>query len=110
MWLPWFCCYFLLSVLIYIFLIFLYQVESCCVEIIRRVKNYFGWLGEVNWMNHDQYAWIGKLPSYLNVVDGIESNAIGTPSISKLAAAGEEDMKTLQDIASYQVIFQTSAF
>lgn len=80
------------------------KVESCCVEIIRRVKNYFGWPGEVNWMNHDQYAWIGEHPSYLSVVDGIESNAIGTPSISKLAAAGEEDMKTLQDIASYQVV------
>lgn len=80
------------------------KVESCCVEIIRRVKNYFGWPGEVNWMNHDHYAWIGELPSYLSVVDGIESNAIGTPSVSKLAAAGEEDMKTLQDIASYQVV------
>ncbi|XP_073156383.1 uncharacterized protein [Henckelia pumila] len=80
------------------------KVESCCVEIIRRVKNYYGWPGEVNWMNHGCYAWIGELPSYLSVVDDIESNVIGTPSVSKSLAAGDEDMKTLQDIASYQVV------
>ncbi|XP_073049687.1 LOW QUALITY PROTEIN: uncharacterized protein [Primulina eburnea] len=80
------------------------EVESCCVEIIRRLKNYFGWPGDVSWMNHGHYAWIGKLPSYLSVMDNVESNIIGTPSISKSEEAGSGDMKALQDIASYQVV------
>ncbi|XP_075505422.1 uncharacterized protein LOC142542589 [Primulina tabacum] len=81
-----------------------FKVESCCVEIIRRLKNYFGWPGDVSWMNHGDYAWIGKLPSYLSVMDNVESNIIGTPSISKSEEAGSGDMKALQDIASYQVV------
>ncbi|KAK6124390.1 hypothetical protein DH2020_041883 [Rehmannia glutinosa] len=82
------------------------ELEMCCVSIIRRIKDSFGWPGEIR-KQSGVCAWIGELPNFLRKVDDIESNMLDISSTSIPLAASEEEMKSLEDIASYQVVVST---
>ncbi|KAL6562099.1 hypothetical protein OROGR_003106 [Orobanche gracilis] len=74
-----------------------------CVSIIKRFKDSFGWPGEIR-TNSGGCAWIGELPKFLGEVDDNNSSILDASSISIPLAASEEEMKALEDIASYQVV------
>lgn len=82
------------------------QLEMCCVSIIRRIKDSFGWPGEIS-RKSGQCAWIGELPNFLRKMDDNDFNLLDISSTSIPLAASEEEMKALEDIASYQVLLQT---
>lgn len=75
----------------------------CCVSIIQRIKDSFGWPGEIT-KKSSLCAWIGELPKFLSRVDETDINMLASSSTSIPLVANEEEMKSLEDIASYQVL------
>lgn len=75
----------------------------CCVSIIQRIKDSFGWPGEIM-KKSGVCAWIGELPKFLSGVDETDFNMLESASASIPLVASEEEMKLLEDIASYQVL------
>lgn len=83
-------------------------MEAYCVSVIKRIKDSFGWPGEIL-TNSSRCAWTGELPIYLRKMDDIASNILSTSQLSE--ATDEEAKASLQDIASYQVVLlKPSAF
>ncbi|KAI3456211.1 hypothetical protein Pfo_012874 [Paulownia fortunei] len=82
------------------------ELEMCCLSIIRRIKDSFGWPGEIR-KKSGVCAWIGELPKFLRKVDDNDSNMLDISSTSIPLTASEEEMKALEDIASYQVVVST---
>ncbi|KAL2484273.1 hypothetical protein Fot_45717 [Forsythia ovata] len=77
------------------------ELEAHCVSIIRRIKDSFGWPGEIM-TDSGCCAWTGELPIYLRKMDNIDSTILSTSLLSE--ATDEEERASLQDIASYQVV------
>lgn len=77
-------------------------METCCVSIIKRIKDSFGWPGEIRTLSGAR-ACIGELPKSVSEVD-YKFSTSDTPPASMPLAASEEEMKALEDIASYQVL------
>ncbi|KAG4383757.1 hypothetical protein AAZX31_13G135600 [Glycine max] len=74
------------------------KLEECCVLAIAKVKDTFGWLGEIK-VEDGIGVWIGELPAYLR------GEGVDTLSTSENIDA---DAKVpIQDIASYQVVFSS---
>lgn len=67
------------------------------------MKDSFGWPGEIR-KKSGVCAWIGGLPKFLSKVDDTDFNMLDISSTSMPLAANEEEMKALEDIASYQVL------
>ncbi|KAL3851360.1 hypothetical protein ACJIZ3_013242 [Penstemon smallii] len=82
------------------------KLKMCCVAIIERIKDSYGLPGEIS--ISDDCAWIGELPTCLKKVDDIDSNTLDSSSSSTLPEANEEEMKALQDTASYQVVLSSN--
>ncbi|XP_019236007.1 PREDICTED: uncharacterized protein LOC109216321 isoform X1 [Nicotiana attenuata] len=76
--------------------------EEYCVSIIRRIKEFYGWPGDIV-MGSGSSASIGELPVYLRYEmdpKDLDLNSSSTPS-----EGIEDEMKAAaQDIASYQVV------
>ncbi|KAK4439997.1 hypothetical protein Salat_0334600 [Sesamum alatum] len=82
------------------------ELETCSLSIIRRIKDSFCWPGEIR-INSDACAWIGELPKFLRKVDDTDSNTLDILSTSIPLGASNEEIKALEDIASYQVVLST---
>lgn len=82
-------------------------MRECCISTIKRIKNSFDWPEEIR--TDDGCAWIGEIPRSLKVVDDVESRILNGSPTSMLPMASEEEMKALEDLASYQVHVQISA-
>ncbi|GFP97546.1 hypothetical protein PHJA_001898700 [Phtheirospermum japonicum] len=80
-----------------------FELEMCFVSIIRRIKNYFGWPGEIS-NKTGVCAWVGEVPKFLKEVDKTDSSMLDVSSTSTPLAASDEEMKAVEDIASYQVV------
>ncbi|XP_051126357.1 uncharacterized protein LOC127248170 isoform X2 [Andrographis paniculata] len=76
-----------------------YELDACCVAIIQKLKDSYGWPGEIL-KDSGACAWIGELPKFLRKVDDdvLSNLPPGTSS---------EETKALEDIASYQVVVST---
>ncbi|KAH6773657.1 hypothetical protein C2S51_012061 [Perilla frutescens var. frutescens] len=83
------------------------ELETCCVSIIRRIKDSFGWPGEIR-TKSSACAFVGELPKFLSEMDYTNFSMADMSSSSMPLAAGEEEMKELEDIASYQVVVSSS--
>lgn len=79
------------------------ELEACCVSIIRRIKDSFGWPGEIM-TKSGACAYIGELPKFLSEVDHTSFSMLDMSSTSMPLLASEEDRKGLEDIATYQVV------
>lgn len=82
------------------------ELETCSLSIIRRIKNSFGWPGEIR-INSNACAWTGELPKFLRKVDDTDSNMFDILSPSIPPGASNEETTALEDIASYQVVLST---
>ncbi|KAL8468134.1 hypothetical protein ACS0TY_031389 [Phlomoides rotata] len=82
------------------------ELEMCCVSIIQRIKDSFSWPGEII-KKSSVCAWIGELPKFLSRVDETDINMLESSSTSMPLVPSEEEMKLLEDIASYQVMVST---
>ncbi|KAL0307781.1 UNVERIFIED_CONTAM: hypothetical protein Scaly_2969600 [Sesamum calycinum] len=82
------------------------KLETCSLSIIRRIKDSFGWPGEIR-MNSNACAWTGELPKFLREVDDTDSNMLDILSPSIPPGAINEETAALEDIASYQVVLST---
>ncbi|KAF3632527.1 hypothetical protein FXO37_27425 [Capsicum annuum] len=74
------------------YLVLLFQLEDYCVSIVRRIKEFYRWPGDV-----------GVLPMYLkHAMDSKDSDL----NSSSMQSEGTEDglKAAAQDIASYQVV------
>ncbi|KAL6546558.1 hypothetical protein OROMI_022279 [Orobanche minor] len=79
------------------------ELVICGVSIIKRFRDSFGWPDEIR-TNSGGCAWIGELPKFLREVNDNNSSILDASSISIPLAGSEEEMKALEDIASYQVV------
>lgn len=79
------------------------ELETGCVSIIRRIKDSFGWPGEIR-TKSGACACIGELPKFLSEADYTNFSMSDMSSTSMPLVAGDEEMKGLEDIASYQVV------
>lgn len=84
-------------------------METCCVSIIRRIKDSFGWPGEIRTPT-GACACIGELPKFMSEGDHTNFSMSDVSSTSMPLVASEEEMKALEDIASYQVLFLITCF
>ncbi|KAJ4840403.1 hypothetical protein Tsubulata_002062 [Turnera subulata] len=79
------------------------KLEEFCVSIIKKIKDTFGWSGDVK-TEADMGAWIGDIPIYLRTGEtdfNSEKNAFGSTPLQK----NDADIKSsAQDIATYQVV------
>ncbi|KAL0305689.1 UNVERIFIED_CONTAM: hypothetical protein Sradi_5986200 [Sesamum radiatum] len=82
------------------------ELETCSLSIIRRIKDSFGWPGEIR-MNSNACVWTGELPKFLREVDDSDSNMLDILSPSIPPGAINEETVALEDIASYQVVLST---
>ncbi|KAL1560291.1 hypothetical protein AAHA92_10519 [Salvia divinorum] len=82
------------------------ELETCCVSIIRRIKDSFGWSGEIS-RPSGACACIGELPKFMSEGDYTNFSMPDMAPTSMPLQASEEEMKRLEDIASYQVIVST---
>lgn len=76
----------------------LYELEAACVSIIQRIKDFYGWPGEIR-VKSDVSAWIGEVPTFLKEADDTEP--------SKSLGGSDKATEALEDIASYQVVLST---
>ncbi|KAL3617070.1 hypothetical protein CASFOL_039464 [Castilleja foliolosa] len=79
------------------------ELEMCFGSIIKRIKDYFGWPGEIS-KKTGVCAWIGEVPKFLKKVDDTDSSELDISSNSTPLVASDEEMKAVEDIASYQVM------
>nr|XP_027102388.1 uncharacterized protein LOC113723528 isoform X3 [Coffea arabica] len=83
------------------------QLEACCIAVIRKLKDSFGWPGEII-TKAGHCAWTGELPLYLKRMVEIDSKTSDVLSTVTLPGERIEEMKgSVQDIASYQVVLST---
>ncbi|XP_057764414.1 uncharacterized protein LOC130985447 [Salvia miltiorrhiza] len=82
------------------------ELETCCVSIIRRIKDSFCWPGEIRTPS-GACACIGELPKFMSEGGYTNFSMSDMSSTSMPLQASEEEMKRLEDIASYQVIVST---
>ncbi|XP_047974222.1 uncharacterized protein LOC125216524 [Salvia hispanica] len=82
------------------------ELETCCVSIIRRIKDSFGWSGEISTPS-SACACIGELPKFMSEGDYKNFSTSDMSPTSMPLQASEEEMKRLEDIASYQVMVST---
>ncbi|CAJ1961806.1 unnamed protein product [Sphenostylis stenocarpa] len=74
------------------------KLEEYCVLAVTKVKNTFGWSDEIK-VEDDFGVCIGELPAYLRV-EGVE-----TPATTSSENVDADTKVSMQDIASYQVVF-----
>ncbi|KAA8519727.1 hypothetical protein F0562_013983 [Nyssa sinensis] len=83
------------------------ELEAFCVSIIKRVKDAFGWSGEIM-KETNVGAWTGELPKYLSRGDEADSSSVDISSTSATPEESDAETRTsAQDIASYQVVLST---
>ncbi|CAK8530618.1 unnamed protein product [Lathyrus sativus] len=73
------------------------KVEEFCVSTVAKVKDAYGWSDEIK-VEDGISAWIGELPAYLQG-ESVDSLSTSSEAIDADAKA------SMQDIASYQVVF-----
>lgn len=70
----------------------------------ERIKDRFGWPGEIMTDGAGGGAWTGALPEYLRSEAEADSRSVDIPSASVPLERSDEEMKaSAQDIATYQV-------
>lgn len=79
------------------------------MSIIRRIKDSFGWSGEISTPS-SACACIGELPKFMSEGDYKNFSTSDMSPTSMPLQASEEEMKRLEDIASYQVLFLITFF
>ncbi|QCD76812.1 uncharacterized protein LOC114186534 [Vigna unguiculata] len=75
------------------------KLGEYCELAITKVKNTFGWSDEIK-VEDDFGVWIGELPAYLRV-EGVDTLSTSSENINADAKV------SIQDIASYQVVFSS---
>ncbi|KAL2341830.1 hypothetical protein Fmac_009770 [Flemingia macrophylla] len=75
------------------------MLEEFCMLAIAKVKNTFGWSDEIK-VEDGIGVWIGELPAYLRG-EGVDFLSISSENIDAEAKV------SIQDIASYQVVFSS---
>lgn len=78
------------------------------MSIIRRIKDSFGWSGEIS-TPASACACIGELPKFMSEGDYKNFSMLDMSPTSMPLQASEEEMKRLEDIASYQVLFRVTS-
>lgn len=73
------------------------KVEEFCVSAVAKLKNAYGWSDEIK-VEDGIGAWIGELPVYLRG-EGVDTLSTSSEDIDADAKV------SMQDIASYQVVF-----
>ncbi|CAL1410303.1 unnamed protein product [Linum trigynum] len=84
------------------------QLNECCVSVIKRIKEAFGWHGDIM-TDLNAGAWIGQVPEYLKMTattDDSTSEGLST-GFSTIQHIDEKAKSSVQDIASYQVVLST---
>ncbi|CAI0557824.1 unnamed protein product [Linum tenue] len=79
------------------------QLNECCVSVIKRIKDAFGWHGDIM-TDLNAGAWIGQVPEYLKMTaatDDSTSEGLST-GFSTIQHIDEKAKSSVQDIASYQ--------
>ncbi|XP_058771507.1 uncharacterized protein LOC131644913 [Vicia villosa] len=73
------------------------KVEEFCVSTVAKVKDAYGWSDEIK-VEDGNRAWIGELPAYLQgeFIDSLSTSSENIDADTKVS---------MQDIASYQVVF-----
>ncbi|CAA0823635.1 Unknown protein [Striga hermonthica] len=80
------------------------ELETCCVSIIRKIKDSFGWPDEIR-IKSGPCAWIGELPKFMRGMDDRDSTTkLDISSILVPLAENEVEKQALEDIGSYQVV------
>ncbi|PNX87276.1 hypothetical protein L195_g043363, partial [Trifolium pratense] len=74
-------------------------VEEFCVSTVAKVKDAYGWSDEIK-VEDFIGAWIGELPAYIRG-EGIDTLSTSSKDINADAKV------SMQDIASYQVVFSS---
>ncbi|KAM7506033.1 hypothetical protein LguiB_004937 [Lonicera macranthoides] len=81
------------------------KLEEFCVSVVERIKESFGWPGEIMTDGAGGGAWTGVLPEYLRSEAEADSSSVDMSSASApLERSDEETKASAEDIASYQVI------
>ncbi|KAK2642327.1 hypothetical protein Ddye_024090 [Dipteronia dyeriana] len=83
------------------------KLEALCISTVKKIKDAIGWSGDII-TETSVGAWIGEIPNYLKVTQ--EDDAGGEDKSNNSAAVEKNDAdinSSVQDIASYQVVFST---
>ncbi|KAK1553929.1 hypothetical protein Q3G72_005409 [Acer saccharum] len=83
------------------------KLEALCISTVKKIKDAVGWSGDII-TETSVGAWIGEIPNYLKVTH--EDDAGGEDKSINSAALEKNDAdinSSVQDIASYQVVFST---
>ncbi|KAI9120973.1 hypothetical protein K1719_008006 [Acacia pycnantha] len=83
------------------------KLEEFCISAIMKVKDAFGWSGDIE-KEDGIGVWTGKLPAYMRTLGAAKSDGevVSTLSTSENMDADEAKV-SIQDIASYQVVFSS---
>lgn len=78
-------------------------METFCVLVIQKIKDAFGWPGEIA-TETNIGAWIGEIPSCLKAPHQANSNSEdNSTSFADVKKIDADIKSSVQDIASYQV-------
>uniref|UniRef100_A0A2P2IWY7 Uncharacterized protein n=1 Tax=Rhizophora mucronata TaxID=61149 RepID=A0A2P2IWY7_RHIMU len=83
------------------------KLQEFCVLIVKKIKDAFGWPADIVTEERNG-AWIGKIPDYLKMTSGTDSNSAEYLIDSIAMGEMDENMKSsAQTIASYEVVLST---
>ncbi|KAI4296834.1 hypothetical protein L6164_036756 [Bauhinia variegata] len=82
------------------------KLEEFCILAVAKLKDALGWPEDIK-MEHDIGVWIGELPGFLRTLGEANSDSEGVSTLSTSQTIDEEIKISLQDIASYQVVFSS---
>ncbi|KAF7803377.1 uncharacterized protein G2W53_042488 [Senna tora] len=80
------------------------KAEEFCMSAIMKVKDGFGWPGDIK-KEDGVGVWTGELPAYLRTLEAAKSNDEFDSSLSIQENVDADAKVSIQDIASYQVVF-----
>ncbi|KAL5841550.1 hypothetical protein ACOSQ3_012153 [Xanthoceras sorbifolium] len=83
------------------------KLEAFCISIVKKIKDAVGWSGDI--MTETSVgAWIGEIPNYLKVTHEDDADSEDKSIDSAALEKNDSDVNSsVQDIASYQVVFST---
>lgn len=81
------------------------KLEEFCISAVMKVKDAFGWSGDIR-KEDGIGVWTGKLPAYMRTLGEDKSDGEVVSTLSTSENMDADDAKvSMQDIASYQVVF-----
>ncbi|KAL5774373.1 hypothetical protein ACOSP7_011930 [Xanthoceras sorbifolium] len=83
------------------------KLEAFCISTVKKIKDAVGWSGDI--MTETSVgAWIGEIPNYLKVTHEDDADSEDKSIDSAALEKNDSDVNSsVQDIASYQVVFST---